>query len=239
MSAMTSAIRYEQESGWEVIHATKEKLQSFGIGAGLAFPGEGRAPKELRTFDPRGYETLIERGEDGCFQALIFYPRPEATHNGFVSPHIDGLEPAQDNGPYGDAYTGSAAAIVAAGIARLDQIPGQAGAAKAQVCILPDGSIPKARSDHRRDEPGAVLIKRNGKSVYRIFIRTTKLEMKRRAKIQHDAYLFDQYQQSRMPPTAILLAVHRELKRSAAVDHDAQAPDNLHNGFCLRTAEEA
>lgn len=239
MSAPKSAIRYEQGKYWEVIEATKEQLQSFGIGAHIAFPGAGRAPRQVETVDPRGYRARLESHEGGGFQAYIFYPRPANTHNGFPSPRIDGLEPEQDNGPYCDGYTGSAAAIVAAGFARLDQLPGQPGAAKGQVCILPDGSICKAGSDRRRDQPGAAQITLKGKGLFRICVNTSELEKKRREKIRHDAYVYDQYKQSRMPAPAILLAVHREMKRLAAVAPEAEAPANLHNGFWLRTAGEA
>lgn len=238
MSAATPAFRFEQDKYWEVIHATKQQLQSFGIGGGIAFPGEGKATKAVHALDPRGYRTRIERVDGGYFQARIYYPRPLAALDGCKSPRIEGLEPEQDNGPYFDGYTGSAAAIVSAGFARLDQIPGQPGAAKGQVCILPDGSISKAGSDRRREQPGVVQIKRKGKALYGIFVRTTNLEAKRREALRRDAYVFDQYQQSRMPPPALLLAVHREVKRLAAIEQESQTPANLQNGFWVRTAGE-
>lgn len=237
MNATTTGFQYEQSQYSEIIHATKEQLQSFGIGVGVMFPGEGKAPKALRTLDPRGYRTLIEKSDGDYFRACIFPPRAESPRAGFKAPPIDGLVPEEESFPYGDCYTGSAAAIVAAGLARLDQIPGMPGAAKGRVCILPDGSICKAGSDRRRDQPGAVHIELRGKSGYRIVINTSELEHKRRSQIWHDAYVIEQYHQSRMPPPAILLAVHREMKRLAAVEQEAQAPANLHNGFWVRTAE--
>lgn len=235
MNAITPPLRYKQGPYFELIHATKGQLQSFGIGAGLAFPGEGKSSKAMHTFDPRGYQTRIERVEEGYFQAYIYHPRAVSTRTGFTTPHIDGLVPDKESFPHGDFYTGDATAIVAAGLARLDQIPGQPGAAKGRVCILPDGSISKAGSDRRRDEPGAVRITLKGKSRYGIIINTSEIEKKRRSKIWHDAYVYDQYQQSRMPPPAILLAVYRELKRLSAVEQESQAP-SLHNGFWLRPA---
>lgn len=235
MSTNVPTLMFEQGSHWEELHASKEQLQSFGIGTGLAFPGEGKAAKVVRTADPRGYSTRIERAEGSHFRALISYPRAESSRTNFTAPHIDGLVPEDDSYPHGDCYTGTAAAIVAAGLARLDQIPGQPGAAKGRVCILPDGSVCKAGSDRRRDTPGAVLITLKGKTLFRIVVNTSELENKRRSMTWRNAYVLDQYQQSRMPQPAILLAVYRELKRLAAVEQEAQAPDNLQNGFWVRT----
>ena len=104
MNAHKSAFKYTQDERCEKIHATKAQLQAFGIGADVvAFPGEGKAPKKLVTVDPRGYTTRIECSIRGYFLASIHYPTawPKTS---FPSAHIDGLEPATDNGPYYDTY---------------------------------------------------------------------------------------------------------------------------------------
>lgn len=239
MNATTPRLRFEQEAHWEVIHATKAQLQRFGIGTGLGFPGEGRTPRKIWTVDPRGYETRIERSDDGYFNALVYYPGLTSNGPNFPSPPIAGLKPSTSNGPYFDQYIGGAAEIVAAGLARMDQLPGQSGTAKVQVCILRDGSIATSARDARRNDGGARSITKLGKSSFRVYVRTDDVERKRRENLQHAAYVLHQRNRARLPRPAILLAVHRELKRLAAVEQEAQAPANLHNGFWLRTAEGA
>ena len=238
MTADAHALHFEIAYYWEIIHATKEQLQSFGIGAGMAFPGEGRAPRQLMTIDPRGYRTRIER-DGGRFKAQISYPRSATKVPDFTSPPVAGFESSTTNGAYYDEYTGSAAAIVAAGLARMDQMPGQPGAARVSVSILPDGTIPTNTRDRRLDDGGARKITRKGKSAYRVLVRTGDAEQKRRQLVNEVARHRREREEREMPPPAVLLAMHRELKRLASVPPATADESTLHNGFWLRPAGAA
>ena len=233
MRAAKPKFTYERNELGELIRASKAQLHSFGIGAGAAFPGEGHAP--VWTTDPRGYDVQLEHDVAGHFQAHIFYPGRVRRWPTFYGPRIAGLITEPSWGIWADCYMGLASDFVAAGLACMEQLPGQPGGPKVQVGILADGTTIKGQ-DGRRNEAGAMVITRVGKARYRVKINTTEAERGKRQLVEIAAHAKWELDQQRAGPPALLLAVHREIKRLATVEQEAQAPSTWHNGFWLRTA---
>jgi len=64
-------LEYNLQPWGDMIHGTKEQLQSIGLGAGIPFPGEaGETRKKIKVVDPRGFTAMIDRAtyrDDGIF----------------------------------------------------------------------------------------------------------------------------------------------------------------------------
>ena len=74
---------------------------------------------------------------------------------------------------WADCYTGTSEALVAAGLARFDQFPGQPGMRKMRVTIFPDGTMPTGAptGNHgARYLPGSKSIERATKTTYRVTV---------------------------------------------------------------------
>lgn len=82
-----------------------------------------------------------------------------------------------------DEYVGSADALAAAGLVRLDQLSGMPGMRKVRVAILPDGALQTGAhtANHRAARlPGARWIERASASSYRVNVVVTEDERQRR-----------------------------------------------------------
>ena len=159
MTILAPKIKYEHTPWGEIISGSKHELQRLGIATGMAFPGEAGAPKRcLKTLDPRGFPVRIIKsylGED--YSACIDLPgreRYEEAPKKAVAPGVAMREHYHFN-----AYTGTADALVAAGVVLPGQFPGQPGMRKATVTIFADGTLPSGAptARHRRadDYPNA------------------------------------------------------------------------------------
>lgn len=126
----------------ELIYGTRDDLQSFGIGIGLAFPGERNGPKrQLVVRDPRGFRVKITKsyGEVPTFAASISYPHLPDRPRYAESTPFSGVW--MQEGPWTDDFTGNAECLIAAGLVTAEQLPGAPGMRKTRVTIFADGSI--------------------------------------------------------------------------------------------------
>lgn len=180
----TRPLEYNQLAWGDLIYGTKEQLTSLGIVVTEAFPGaEGRSRNRLVVTDPRGFKCQIEPcryREPGVFCVSIPLPGRKPPEQPF-----DDFAPGvlrQEN-TWTDDYLGSAEALFAAGLIRLDQLPGQPGMRKAIVTILPDGSLPTGAptaNSAEAKEPGAKSIKRASKNRYQVSVFVDADERSRR-----------------------------------------------------------
>jgi hypothetical protein len=194
----TACATYSECCWGDLIEGTKEQLQHLGIGVGLSFPGEvGGARRELNVRDPRGYPVRIQKVHhlEDRFTAYLSFPNwperpsPEPQY----LPHAPGVKKYEYT--WFDEYVGSADALAAAGLVRVDQLPGKPGMRKVRVTIFPDGTLPTGAptANHRAArEPGARCIERASASTYRVQVSVTKEERERRQalnKVAEDAWL--------------------------------------------------
>jgi len=170
----------------DCIYGTKPQLQELGIAVGLAFPGEPDGPKRtLRVLDPRGFPTTVKsvpvfesvpvwKGE-GVYCARIIFPGRERKQEQWTD-CAPGVRMCSDSS-WCDEYVGTAVALAAAGLVRLDQLPGQPGMRKFRVTILPDGSLPIGAPTANCAEarkPGTKTIERASKTTYAVFVRVSE-----------------------------------------------------------------
>jgi hypothetical protein len=206
----TRPLEYNQLPWGDLIYGTKEQLASLGIAVAGAFPGEpGSSRRCLTVTDPRGFKCRIEAcdyREEGVFCASIPLPGrdvPEPTFE-YFSPGV-----LKQENIWTDDYVGTADALAAAGLIRLDQLPGRPGMRKVVVTILPDGSLPQGAANAKcpqATEPGARQIRRASTTSYRVSVYVEADEKSRR----YDAYARSRYdweeQMRRVPRPAPLHA---------------------------------
>lgn len=197
------AVEYRQCPWGDHVGGTKEQLQALGLGVGQVFPS--RRGRELVVKDPRGFAVSIQLfdSEKGIFWAQISFP------NWPKSPL--GLPPWTEAGPgvkkaefsWGDEYVGTAQALAAAGLVRLDQLPGMPGMPKIRVRILPDSGTP-GRVEY---VPGLRTIERLSKarSTFRVTVRATVEESERRTTAEHAAREEWEARVQRLPRPARLI----------------------------------
>jgi hypothetical protein len=183
MSTLNPKVKYEYMPWGEIISGSKEALQRLGIAIGMAFPGEAGAPKRcLRTRDPRGFPVRINKsywGED--YSACIDLPgreRPEHAPGIAFAPGV-----VMQERYHCSAYTGTADALVTAGLVLPGQFPGEPGMRKVIVTIFADGTLPSGAPTirHRRaDEPGAKRVQRASKATYQVSVNVSEDESERR-----------------------------------------------------------
>lgn len=174
---------YIQPLWGDLIYGTKDQLQSIGIAAGMAFPGEPNGPKRsLRVTDPRGLAAKVEAATwqgEGIFSVSISFPGRERPS--YVSAFAPGVK--KEEFIWGDSYTGAALSLVAAGLITYDRLPGQPGMRKTRVTILPDGSLSSGAptANHGAGhKPGAICITRKSKATYCVDVTLPNHEQERR-----------------------------------------------------------
>lgn len=182
------------ECDWgDVIYGSKEQLQALGLGVGRAYPGELGGPRhELRVRDPRGWPVNISdryQKEDVYCARVPFPNLPESLNMPVWQPVAHGVKLCKQ--PWADDYRGSADDLAAAGLLRLDQLPGAPGMRKTRVTILPDGSVPTGAptANHSAAKaPGARQIERAAASTFIVSVRVTKeeVDLRRAARVAAD-----------------------------------------------------
>lgn len=178
-------LKYEHLPWGELIHGTKEQLQSIRLGVGMPFPGEpGGNRREMRVTDPRGFPAAIYSSSsgDGVFHASIRFPGRECPCSETEwKPVCFGVKKREFIG--GDEFIGTGEALSAAGLVEINQLPGQPGMRKVAVTIHPDGTVasgaPTANNPKARLE-GAKRITKNGKARYLVTVNISHEEGERR-----------------------------------------------------------
>lgn len=169
-------LEYRQLLWGDLIYGTKDQLQNIGLAEGLLFPGEMGGPKRtLNVTDPRGFITKIEKsiwkGAD-IYSASISFPGRDQSEGKLLQSFAEGVTKNEECCWY-DEYIGTAVALSAAGLIRVDQLPGMPGMRKVRVTILSDGTLPlgaKTSNCPRAREPGAKWIEKASKTTYRVFV---------------------------------------------------------------------
>ena len=186
-SVNAAGVRYTERDDGDLITGTKEQIQALGLGIGVAFPGELGGPRlELKVLDARGYPVNIwSTGDnDDSYTAYVTFPhwpaRPEPIAEQWALA-VQGLK--KSGFTWFDEYIGSADDLAAAGLVRIDQLPGKPGMRKKRVTIFPDGTLPSGAltANHREARlPGTRWIERVSVASYRVCIVVSQDERTRR-----------------------------------------------------------
>lgn len=182
-TSSSQGIEYREYDWGDWITGTKEQLQELGLGVGLAYPGEPGGKTKLKVRDTRSYvaEISCSDHDDGTFTARIEFPeRPGRPYPDFLSA-FSGVKKREHY--RFDEYLGSAEALAAAGLVRIEQLPGQPGMRRMRVTIFPDGTIPSGAPTANYSEarlPGARCIERVGVQKYSVKINVPEEEQTRR-----------------------------------------------------------
>lgn len=229
-------LEYKHYFWGELIYATKEQMQDLGIGIGNSFPGEPDGPKrQITVRDPRGFQAVVDRASEGeRYCARIWFPgrgRPKLKPTEFAP----GVRIFPETLCH-DEYTGTADALIAAGLFRAEHLPGAPGMRKVRVTILPDGTIPNVpttASIRGARDAGAKRIERVSKSLYTVSVWLPEDEIDRRRKLARRAE--DEYQAKmeampRPAPLALKVSPHANVVNLEAVRFarrvEARKPEN-------------
>ena len=226
-TAHLAPLTYDQCDWGDLICGTKDQVQELGIGLGCAFPGEPGGPRRgLKTQDQRGYSAEIaERwGDAGRFTCRLKFPHWPA-HPGLLSSWCSFAPGVRKRLlRYADEYVGSPEDLAAAGLVRLDQLPGQPGMRKFRVTILPDGSLPTGAPTARNRGarlPGARSIERASASSYSVAVNVTAEETERRDASYRAVQSAWQQQVRALPRPARLQPISPGALANASIKHSA------------------
>lgn len=182
--AAARPLEYNQLPWGDLIYGTRHQLRKIGIGVDTKYPDEeGSSRRRVTVSDPRGFRCQIETCDyraEGIFSATIRLPGREQPQPEF-EPFAPGV--LRQENIWSDDHIGTAEALAAAGLIRLDQLPGQPGMRKAIVTILADGSVPAGPSKAKYSnigELGAKRITRASKTNYQVSVLVEPRERVRR-----------------------------------------------------------
>ena len=126
----------------DLIYGTPEQLRRIGIGLDIHFPGHDDGRWRRICVDPRGFKVDLHFNSvdgGGIFVASITFPGRQFDVGAVAKQFAPGVELREET--HGDVYTGTADALVAAGIVPAGHFPGWPGMLKTTVNIKPDGSM--------------------------------------------------------------------------------------------------
>lgn len=159
---------------------SKAQLQSIGIGAGIAYPGEpGGNKRVVRTTNSQGDELELKAWNDVVFHADLRYCKSSFTAHDAPIEFAPGVLLVRHHSLYGyvneqDEYRGSGDALVACGLVLADQLPGSAGRGKTRCSYFSDGRTKTTNGNARRQAGDWSIEKRsNG---FRIFVEAVRSE---------------------------------------------------------------
>lgn len=182
---LTAPLTHGWDDWCESWEGTKAQLQAEGIGIGKSFPGELGMPSKVVTFThPEGFAVEVHPHYDrvkqlaGQFHAWARYAEPAwMIREKEVRDFAPGVQLVIDMDAT-DSFVGTADALVACGLARLDQFPGQPGRGKVQCSYRADGSRSTSNFDRRKED--FLQISRKGKNRFEIQRPASESERKRR-----------------------------------------------------------
>ena len=243
-TAPAPSVSYTECEWGDLIEGTKEQLQALGLAVGRAYPGEVGGPRfEMRVRDPRGYAVRISNRyhRDERYTAYLTFPNwPARPHETPRTETTSGVKKREY--VTGDEYTGTAQALVDAGLVRADQLPGKPGMRKVQVTILPDGTLPSGAptANHRGAcTPGARCIKRTSASSYQVQIFVSKEEAVRRRAEDAIAQIAWKRQVQALPRPARLQPMAPSQWSSFEASCAGAARDIVFQGFLARIVSAA
>jgi hypothetical protein len=211
----------------DLITGSKEELQLCGLGVDMAFPGEPGAPKrKLTVIDPRGFKAEITAPSYNCtgvYSAFIRFP--DRTTEDEENEHQ--IAPGVTVNHYvgGNAYRGSSADLVAAGIVPEGRFPGLPGMQKIRLRVLPDGTIPNKLPNanyDRSEPPGTRLITKMGKDRFWVMVTIDELASESRREASLHARQAWEARMAAMPRPPRIDGALRAVSDRAAAERRAQ-----------------
>lgn len=216
---------YKRMPWGELIYGTKEQLQGIGLGVGLLFPGEEFGPKRtLKVTDPRGFECTIGDSHygEGMYSASISLPGREHSYEPQPVSYAPGVTMVRSF--WSDDFTGTAVALVNAGLVLQDHFPGMPGMRNMRVTIYPDGSLPATRvPDYRAKLPGAKRVERLSKTMFEVSIVVDPDEQNKRDAARQIARCDWVCRMMNKPFPPVLVACREDMARK----HKSRAPLQL------------
>lgn len=179
-------LEYNLQPWGDVIYGTKEQLQSIGLGAGIPFPGEaGETREKIKVVDPRGFTATIDRashkGDEVYFACIGFPGRDNPSWEAEWKPYSFGVK--KKDSVWGDEYIGTGEALAAAGLVRMDQLPGQPGMRKVAVSFRPDGSV---ATDNKNIRELVKTITKSHKTRYTVLVKISDEEEEKRRRAHNE-----------------------------------------------------
>lgn len=179
-------LKYNLQPWGDIIYGTKEQLQSIGLGAGISFPGEaGETCKKIKVVDPRGFTATIDRashkGDEVYFACIRFPGRDNPSWEAEWKPYSFGVK--KKDSVRGDEYIGTGEALAAAGLVRMDQLPGQPGMRKVAVSFRPDGSV---ATDNKNIHELVKTITKSHKTRYTVWVKISDEEEEKRHRAHNE-----------------------------------------------------
>lgn len=176
---------YHHTPWGELIYGTKQQLQALGIGISAQFPVTEK--QKLVVIDPRGFKTSIKYDSylgSGRYCASIEFPGREYYRESKLT-YAPGVTLVQY--VWMDEYSGTADALIDAGLVDRANLPGQPGMGRTQVTLRPDGSL-KSTNGHEklsRRTAGIKRIKRLSKNSYSVEVTICSEERNKRSDDHH------------------------------------------------------
>lgn len=167
-------LSYRVHSWGECIAGSAAQLRALGIGEYERFPGEDGGPKRaLNTRDPRGFEVKVTRcyaWEKYEYEAFVYFLGRKQMRELCSFKQVT-FSPGVmlRRCIWTDDYTGTAAALLDAGLVQPGQFPGDAGMRKTVVRIYADGQVlsgPPTSNHADSKAPGARRIARTGAETF-------------------------------------------------------------------------
>lgn len=166
--------RYHWGDSWS---GAKDQLQAIGIGVDALFPGEPGGPvRALTVRDARGMKVTIKKkwgASYGIYEATWRFWDPTKSRAARRRERTTVFAPGVNcyRGEYWhDVFTGTADALVAAGLIGHGQLPGQPGRGKVRCTYLADGT-PARLYLSNTETAGYRVVLLFGKSQYRVTVR--------------------------------------------------------------------
>ncbi len=166
-TSQSPTFEYQERPWGDLIIGTSDELQALGLGVGFEFPSDRRGRLIVR--DPRGFRAEIRTDyRNGLHVAYVVFPGREELLEQKFEIFAPGVKLT-----YGSCsawYSGTAEALCAAGLAKIEHFPGHPGMRKVIVTIYPDGSVSQGHlnaNDPRAREVGATRIYKLSKATFR------------------------------------------------------------------------
>lgn len=175
----TLGIEYRPTWAGELYYGSEESIRALGIGGESPFPVDS---EKIKCVDPRGLPCKISTSSNGRFSASIAYPGRKSPYLGLLEERPDGVKVRRSS--RFDEYTGSAEALVTAGIVEEHWLPGPNHMRKRVNYVSADGVQTTEKVARNWSEfvsgTGSKIIIRIRSNVFEVNVRVSEDEEKRR-----------------------------------------------------------
>jgi hypothetical protein len=167
---VNSGFEYRHELWGEVICGTREQLRALGLDFGEPLQ-TANLRRPIPCLDPRGFHASIAaagRSNPERLSVTIRFPCPDRPLLSTPKEYAEGVSLSEFS--YCDFFRGTGKALCAAGLLRLQELPGAPGMSKTHVWIYPDGSTTSTRGQGRAEYPaGCRSIRRASEVVFHLW----------------------------------------------------------------------